>query len=137
MIRRQLIGLLSMAALALLMAPAEAGGGGGVKRSVTIKTSNAAATQICVFGLTEAQLAAGTVPTSVQDAQRNFGGVLIGPGQTKNVSVPGGKGALAAFSVANPALQGGTGYNLGAGSSTTALVADAPGGLDVVIPRPF
>lgn len=136
MIRRHMIGLLAMVALGFLASSAEAGGGGGgTKRSVTIKTSNAYPNQICAFSLTEAQVNAGTTPKSVKDAQKNFGGVLIGPGKSKDVKVAPGKGALAAFDVANPLVAGGAGYELGNGSSTTARVADdGAGGLLVTIP---
>lgn len=136
MIRRHVIGLVAMMVLGCLAAPAEAGGGGGgTKRSVTIKTSNAWPNQICAFSLSQADAAAGKLPKSVQDAQKNFGGVLIGPGKSKAVKVVSGKGVLGVFDVANPAVNSGAAYQLGNGSSTTAKVADdGAGNMIVTIP---
>jgi len=136
MIRRYAIGLLALVAIGFVAAPAEAGGGNaGTKRSVSIKTSNLTAGEVCVFGLTEKQVAAGTLPKSVKDAQKNFGGVVIAPGKSKTVKVPSGKGALGAFDVAGVLAPNGAAYNLNNGASTTARVGDdGAGNLVVLIP---
>ena len=136
MIRRYAIGLLALVAIGFVAAPAEAGGGGtGTKRSVSIKTSNLTAGEVCVFSLTEKQAAAGTFPTSVKDAQKNFGGVVITAGKSKTVKVPAGKGVLAAFDPAGLLAANGAGYNLNNGASTTARVGDdGAGNLVVTIP---
>lgn len=138
MIRRYAIGLLALVAIGFVAAPAEAGGGNaGTKRSVSIKTSNLTAGDVCVFGLTEKQATAvpPVLPKSVKDAQKNFGGVVIPAGKAKTVKVPAGKGVLGAFDVAGVLSPNGAAYNLNNGASTTARVDDdGAGNLVVLIP---
>jgi hypothetical protein len=137
MIRRYAIGLLALVAIGFVAAPAEAGGGNaGTKRSVSIKTSNLTAGDVCVFGMTEKQATANppVLPKSVKDAQKNFGGVVIPAGKAKTVKVPAGKGVLGAFDVGNVLDPGGAAYNLNNGASTTARVGEDAGKLVVLIP---
>jgi hypothetical protein len=136
MIRRFAIAVLAVAATAFVAAPAEAGGG-GTKRTVSVKTSNAFGESLVVFGAnTDTAL-----PTTVKQAQKKFGAVVIADGGTKTVMVPSGKGALIAvpFDPVTGALiapdAGNALYNLNAGAKTTALIVD-DGGVDVLIPRP-
>lgn len=135
MIRRFAIAVLAVAATAFVTAPAEAGGG-GTKRTVSIKTSNAYGESLVVFGLNRE----GSYPTTVKQAQSKFGGVVIADGGTKTVMVPSGKGALIAvpFDPVTGALiapdAGQALYNLNAGAKTTALIFD-DGGVTVQIPK--
>lgn len=135
MIRRFAIAVLAVAATAFVAAPAEAGGG-GTKRTVSIKTSNVYGESLCVFGINKE----GSYPTTVKQAQKKFGAVVIADGGTKTVMVPSGKGALIAvpFDPVTGALiapdAGQALYNLNAGAKTTALIVD-DGGVDVQIPK--
>jgi|688.fasta_scaffold169324_3 hypothetical protein len=137
MIRRFAIAVLAVAATAFVAAPAQAGGG-GTKRTVSVKTSNEYGESLCVFGINRE----GTYPTTVKQAKNKFGAVVIADGATKTVMVPSGKGALVAvpFDAVTGALivdDAGVGeYNLNAGAKTTALIVD-DGGVDVLIPKPF
>jgi hypothetical protein len=136
MIRRFAIAVLAVAATAFVAAPAEAGGG-GTKRTVSIKTSNAFGESLCVFGINKE----GDFPTTVKQAQKKFGAVVIADGGTKTVMVPSGKGALVAVpfdAVTGELIAPDAGiaeYNLNAGAKTTALIVD-DGGVDVLIPKP-
>lgn len=135
MIRRFAIAVLAVAATAFVAAPAEAGGG-GTKRTVSIKTSNAFGDSLCVFGIKSEDL-----PTTVKQAQKKFGAVVIADGGTKTVMVPSGKGVLiaVAFDPVTGALitdDGGLAlYNLNAGAKTTALISDDTGTPVVQIPK--
>ncbi|MFM8986488.1 MAG: hypothetical protein ACKONH_10605 [Planctomycetia bacterium] len=135
MIRRFAIAVLAVAATAFVAAPAEAGGG-GTKRTVSIKTSNASGESLCVFGIKS-----GDLPTTVKQAQKKFGAVVIADGGTKTVMVPSGKGVLiaVAFDPVTGALiaddAGLALYNLNAGAKTTALISDDAGTPVVQIPK--
>lgn len=135
MIRRFAIAVLAVAATAFVAAPAEAGGG-GTKRTVSIKTSNVYGESLVVFGLNQE----GSYPTTVKQAQKKYGAVVIADGGTKTVMVPSGKGALIAvpFDPVTGALiapeEGNALYNLNAGAKTTALIVD-DGGVVVQIPK--
>jgi hypothetical protein len=137
MIRRFAIAVLAVAATAFVAAPAQAGGG-GTKRTVSVKTSNVYGDSLCVFGVNKD----GSFPTTVKQAQKKYGAVVIADGGTKTVMVPSGKGALIAApfdSVTGELIADDAGigeYNLNAGAKTTALIVDEDG-VDVLIPKPF
>lgn len=137
MIRRFAIAVLAVAVTAFVAAPAQAGGGGGTKRTVSVKTSNDSGVPLVVFGTKSTT----GLPTTVKQAKNKFGGVVIADGATKTVMVPSGKAALIAvpFDEVTGELEPPPGvgeYNLNAGAKTTALIVEDTG-LDVLIPKPF
>lgn len=144
MIRRVAIGLVTMGALALMAAPAQAGASGvrGVKRTVSIKVFNdTEGDGIYVVGVGEKQAQGFQPPVPVKLANQN-GGVYIAPGKSKTILVPGGKGALVAFFAGDvekggllPEPEAEAFYNLAPGSKTTAGVFTDNGGLGISIPR--
>lgn len=143
MIRRFAVGILAVAAIVCVASPAQAGGGsGGTKRTVSIRTFNNWGADVVVFSLSQTQATAGTVPTNVNQAKSQFGGVVIANGGTKTVRVPGGKGALVAAEfdsttgVISDTTTANATYNLSNGSRTTAEVLSNQGTMEVQIPGP-
>lgn len=142
MIRRFAVVILAVAAVACVAAPAQAGGSGGTKRTVSVRTFNNWGTEVVVFGLSQAQANAGTVPTTVTQAKSRYGGVVIANGGTKTVRVPGGSGVLAAAEfdattgVLSTTNNADAAYTLSNGSSTTAEVLSNAGTMEVQIPAP-
>lgn len=141
MIRRYAFGMLAVAAMLVVAAPAQAGGG---VKNTSIKTSNSSGVTVVAFSVDPNKIP--SFPETVADAQK-LGGVVIPNGSTKTVKVLSGNnmvyvaimvgdGGILNYSIGSAEAL----YSLKKGASTTALIAGEggipPTGITMTIPKP-
>lgn len=124
MIRKFVAVFALVAAVALVASPAEAGGSGGAKKSVTMKLQNLqAATET---GVPVIYLASGATPPADQASFFAAGGKVVNPGQTVNFLVAPGTGtAVPLANTGLPYLPGSAGYTAVAGKVGNAVITAA------------